>query len=204
MNIERKKERSMEAIRMRRFMIAFLIAIYPAAALAGLDVTAYSELVEVPNAAVDKDGIPTAKDMVRLSPVDYPERFKGLKPQAIYRFKKQFDFRAGSYSGYNWWRNELAKLAGYKPIEAKTVEGKTESRYDAAAWKAKSGPFWELINFSDAEGVIGPVVCKKLYADFVANHKAAMAHPSKDFQQSYLDWEKALELASKNGALEFH
>ena len=45
---------------------------------------------------------------------------------------------------------------------------------------------------------------QKLYSDFVAYHKAAMAHPSKDFRQSYTDWEKALKLASKNGALEFH
>ncbi len=189
---------------MRRLVIVFLIALCPAAALAGLDVTAYSGLVEVPNAAVDEDGLPKAKDMVRLSPVDFPDRFKDLKPRAIYRFEKQFEFRAGSYSGYGWWRNELAKLAGYRPTDAKTVEGKMESRYDAAAWKAKSGPFWELINFSDAEGVIGPVACKKLYSDFVAYHKAAMAHPSKDFRESYADWEKALELASKNGALEFH
>ncbi len=189
---------------MRRLMIVFAIALCPASAIAGLDVTAYSGLVEVPNADVDKDGVPKAKDMVRLSPVDFPERFKDLKSGAIYRFKKQFDFRAGSYSGYNRWRNELAKLAGYHPIDAKTVDGKTESRYDAAAWKAKSGPFLELINFSDAEGVIGPIACEKLYADFVAHHKAAMAHSSKDFQESYLDWEKALELGSRNGALEFH
>jgi len=189
---------------MRRTLIAFLVVLCPVAAFAGLDVTAYSGLVEVADAQVDKDGAPKGKNLVRLSPVDFPDRFKDLTPGAIYRYDKEFEFRAGSYSAYNWWRNELAKLGGYTPEEAKTDEGKKELRYDASAWKSKSGPFWELINFSDAEGVIGPVACTKLYADFVKFHKAAMAHPSKDFQESYADWEKALELASKNGALEFH
>lgn len=141
---------------------------------------------------------------VLLSPVDFPERYKGLENDTVYHFEQQFDFRAGSYSGYNWWRNELAKLVGYSPIKVKNEDGSSETRYDASAWMAKSGPFWELINFSDAEGVIGPVASMKLYSDFLSYHKAAMAHGDKDFRDSYLEWEKAFSLASKHGAIVFH
>ncbi|MBV8659352.1 MAG: hypothetical protein JO142_16135 [Burkholderiales bacterium] len=172
--------------------------------LAGLDVTAYSGLRKVEHAKLNRDGLPVAKNQVKLSPIDFPERFANLQAGAVYQFDRQVDFEAGSYSGFNIWRNELAKLGGYRAIKAKTAENKTEIRYDAAAWQSKSGPFWELINFSDAEGVIGPVACKKLYADFVAFHSAAMADPMPGFKESYQDWENALKMASNNGALEFH
>lgn len=45
--------------------------------------------------------------------------------------------------------------------------GKIEFCYDVIVWNLKSGLFWEFINFFDVEGVIGFVVCKKIYKDFV-------------------------------------
>jgi hypothetical protein len=177
-------------------IFAILAIVGSRPALAGLDVSAYSKLVEVEHPVLDADGFPKdAEHEIRLSPVDFPERFEGLKADAVYRFGESFDFRAGSYTGYNWWRNELAKLAGYPA---------PDKRYDASAWNAKSGAFWELINFSDAEGVLGPVVCKKLYADFVSFHKAAMRHPNRDFVESYEAWERAFKLAAEHGAIVFH
>ena len=172
--------------------------------MAGLDITAYSGLQIVSNPKVDAEGDPIdTQNQVRLAPVEFPERFVGLRANAIYRFTGQYEFRAGSYSGYNWWRNELARLAGY-PASVESRPGKVEKRFDVSAWKSKGGPFWELINFSDAEGVIGPVACAKLYRDFVAFKDKAMKHSNADFRESYLEWEKAFALAAKRGAVVFH
>jgi hypothetical protein len=191
----------------RALALIFILAVLiPFPVLAGLDISAYSNLLEVANPVLDEDGFPKdTEHEVLLRPVDFPERFKGLKTGAVYRFSKSFEFRAGSYSGYNWWRNELAKLAGYPLVTAtETISGKPEKRYDASAWKAKGGPFWELIEFSDAEGVIGPVISKKLYADFLRFHKDALLHPEPSFVESYKEWEQAFKLAAENGAVEFH
>jgi len=99
--------------------------------------------------------------------------------------------------------NELAKLAG-NPPSPYTRDGKTEPRYDATVWKRKSGPFWELIAFSDAEGVIGPVVCKRVHADFVRFAAAAARHPDPGFRASYEDWKTAFAMCAQGGAIVFH
>jgi hypothetical protein len=89
----------------------------------------------------------------------------------------------------------------------------------------------EMINFSDAEGAIGPVASKKLYNDFrryeidVMNWMDDMyltqtpitspdwrdeeAKPLDKgdfewFQSRYKDWEKAFRIASNNGAVMYH
>lgn len=99
-------------------------------------------------------------------------------------------FRAGSYSGYNEWRNQLAFLAGYAGAE------------DAWA-NCTCGPFWELINFSDCEGVIGPVTSAKLAKDFADYQEKADEHESPYFRDLYKDWRIAFETASDNGAVLF-
>ncbi|RKF30716.1 hypothetical protein BCY88_12565 [Paraburkholderia fungorum] len=170
---------------------------------AGLDVTAYSGLTIVESPVVASDGIPQGNSQVVLSPVDFPERFRGLESGKVYHFSSSFDFRAGSYSGYNEWRNRLAKLAGYQP-SLSVRNGVTESRYDETVWKLDHGPFWELINFSDAEGVIGPEVCKKVHQDFVQYQDQATQLPDVDFRESYADWMKAFAMCANNGAIVFH
>jgi len=70
------------------------------------------------------------------------------------------DFRAGSYTGYNRWRAVLAKFAGIQDLKAFWIKaGGIENR------KGKE-PFFELINFSDCEGVISHKECKRLLHDF--------------------------------------
>jgi hypothetical protein len=171
-------------------------------ALAGLDVTAYGKLVPLKSMRVDDPAVADKPGLVALQAGEMPERFEGLR-EGVYRFRKSFDFRAGSYSGYNGWRNELAKLAG-NPPSPYTLDGKTEPRYDATVWKRKSGPFWELIAFSDAEGVIGPVVCKRVHADFVRFAAAAARHPDPGFRASYEDWKTAFAMCAQGGAIVFH
>ena len=186
-----------------RWLIAALCC-WPLLAHAGLDVTAYGKLTPVPAPRLGKDGEPVGERELRLEPADFPERFAGLAAGRVYRYAETYSFRAGSYSGYNAWRNELAKLAGYGQTPARSLDGQTELRYDATVWKLKKGPFWELIDFSDAEGVIGPAACKRVHQDFLQYRAAAAAHPDDYFRVSYEDWMKAFAMCANGGAIVFH
>jgi hypothetical protein len=168
----------------------------------GLDITAYRNLTEKPNAALDEDGYP--EEGVRFwNNADFPGRFDGLKEGMVYEYAECYDFRAGGYGGYNEWRERLAKLAEYPATEYKRW-GLKELRHDAGAWARGSGPFYELINFADNEGTIGPVVAKKLAADFAEWDERAKATGDEWFYDRYQAWRKAFEMAADNGAVSFH
>ena len=118
----------------------------------------------------------------------------------VYLFEDSFGFGAGSYGGYNQWREQLAALAGY----TKTYSDYHRClRHDRTAHDCVAGPFWELICFSDCEGTIGSQVSKKLYLDFVAYEDEAR-DLGEDFFAVYQCFKEAFELASDNGAVEFH
>ena len=120
-------------------------------------------------------------------------------------------FRAGSYSGYNSWRNDLALAIGW----VSGAEGAWEEG------EPYGPPFMELINFSDAEGYIGPVVSEKLYQDFIKYEDQVMdtidkwflkIDPDKEygvedikwFQAKYAEWKEAFNQARKGGLVSFH
>lgn len=114
-------------------------------------------------------------------------------------------FRAGSYSSYNHWRENLAQLAGY-PKKGSSARGASHA---AGAWEASGGPFWELINFSDCEGTIGPRMCSKLHGDFLEWRAKAAAFCSQDPNQTYFmelydSWTKAVEYGAQDGAVCLH
>lgn len=176
----------------------------------GLDITYYKNLTQI-DCVFNADGDPI--DPATRQPIEYctqanvhqdfPERAGQVEDRAVYSCESQGGFRAGSYGGYNQWREELAKLAGYPAVE--TIEyGKPCQRHDAGAFVAGSGPFWELIYFSDCEGIIGASVSAKLAADFAAHQDKADAHESERFRVKYSEWRKAFEEASHNGAVDFH
>ena len=161
----------------------------------GLDITAYRNARKVEGVEVDSDGYPKDYDRFDLitgSEIDYTEKnFPGRTSgivAGIYEAEDSFGFRAGSYGGYNSWRNQLAQVAGF--------------RGDHDVWDNHSeGPFVELINFSDCEGIIGPKVSAKLAKDF-ADHadKAGDGY----FRDKYDEWRKAFEMASDGGYVDFH
>lgn len=168
----------------------------------GLDITAYKGLTKVDGKA-RKDFDYAHGEVVFYHNKDFKGRFEGLDEEAVYNFTDSMGFRAGSYSGYSTWREQLAELAGY-PATPYTGFGEEQIRHDSGAWKATEGPFWELINFADNEGTIGPVVSAKLAQDFAKFRDAAMNHPDEWFREKYKDWQEAFEMASDNGAVDFH
>lgn len=163
----------------------------------GLDIVAYNKLVKQDvvfnahgQAFLAKNSAPLEEPYFdcHINP-DFPGREDTLEDKAVYFYGSQTHFRAGSYSYYNAWRAWLAQVAGYGS--------------EAAAFKATQGPFWELINFSDCEGVIGPKHCVKLLADFERFHALIKPIPGTDWHRAYGNWLKAFRHAADGGAIEF-
>jgi len=184
----------------------------------GLDITAYRNLKRIkdiprlPNGRIDWDSVEDDMDKVILDiNSDFPDQARGhIGPGVYKRPTKSEDvrsFRAGSYSGYNGWRAFLCEtVLGVSPQEV---------------WKNPddfmSKPFFELINFSDCEGYIGPIAAGVLFEDFVEHEAAfvkaveAVKSMDKSYQwfwdgyiESYQDWKKAFRLASDGGVVKFH
>lgn len=131
---------------------------------------------------------------------DFPRHMRGIAP-GLYRLTTDsagIHFRAGSYGGlsYSEWRSELAKR--FLHTDPKSVWGHPD--------KFTGQPFAELVNFSDCEGVIGPVIAAKLADDF-ANHHAKALKVKADrewFLYVYEYFWASFCLASQNGAVDFH
>lgn len=154
----------------------------------GLDITAYRKLIIVEDPELDEDGDLLDWDTqwkpggsMEWSEKHFPGRGEGVNPQKVYTWEESLGFRAGSYSGYNWWRKKLEEFAN-------------------------GDDFQELINFADNEGVIGPVVSEKLAKDFEKNMERAkeFALGDEGWFGLYISWHEAFEMASDNGAVDFH
>jgi hypothetical protein len=111
----------------------------------------------------------------------------------IYAIHGSNGFRAGSYSGYNKWRNWLCNVIhGIRPRALWE-----EFKVDPAKWHGK--PFVELIHFSDNEGIFGPDTSAKLAKDFLAHYAKVEAGAQPDHFRLYRQFQHAFEVASADG-----
>lgn len=167
----------------------------------GLDITAYGKIQRIEPQPEYED---TPDDVARLyvNP-DFPGRADDIE-DGYYTYGTSHDFAAGSYGGYNVWRNQLAELAGYPAVRHEAGYKPPEMSHAAAAWEVDAGPFWELIHFADNEGCIGTAVSAKLAKDFAEFQSKADAHPDGLFWSRYAEWRRAFELAADGGAVDFH
>lgn len=126
-------------------------------------------------------------DGVYIQPCEpFTDRADGLTP-GWYTAEKIYHFRAGSYTSYYYWRSDLCRAAiGVSPT-------------DIWSGDVTDGPFIELINFSDCEGVIGPETSSKLAKDFRDCRNLMPNDP--DFMRVYDNFHKAFEMAAQNGAV---
>lgn len=175
----------------------------------GLDISYYTKVKKAgPEVEVDEDGYPvdTALVLVKVYVNDaFVEQADDIENAGLYGYETSGGFRAGSYSGYGEWREWLAKLAGYPATAYESHGGAMEMRHAAACWNGAKGPFSELIDFSDAEGVIGPVTARKLLRDFISFDERAKNIGSDGWHyRKYLDWKAAFEAASDDGMVCFH
>ena len=107
---------------------------------------------------------------------------------------EEYDFRAGSYSSYGDFRREIAE----------TFLNSTPVKVWSSPQSYEGQPFYELVDFSDCEGVIGPEVCAKLHKDFVDGRKKFVEEVQSDWSvERYDTWTKALEIAKEDGVIIF-
>ena len=177
----------------------------------GLEVTAYRKLKKLDvlfnedGEAVDPTTREPVEDYLRVyDNPDFPGRAAGLEDRAAYAYEDAEGFWSGGYGRYNNWREELAKLAGYPPSE-RVMYGHSENLHAASAWNGvvTEGPFYELVNYADNEGTIGPVVSAKLARDFSewADRAAAIGG---NFYEKFMEWRRCFEFAADDGAVSFH
>lgn len=166
----------------------------------GLDITAVRR-AKLEHAPTIGDGghdhYPDEVRYVYANP-DFPGREDGLT-NGCYSYASSFGFRAGSYGGYNWWRDRLALFAYGVKANALWCDPSNEGR-----------AFWELINFADNEGVIGPKTSAKLIGDFKRSAEAAEIYATTlggdgaYWIEKYREWAKAFYIASDDGFVSFH
>jgi hypothetical protein len=65
-------------------------------------------------------------------------------------------------------------------------------------------PFYEIINFADNEGTIGPEAARDLAEDFRNFHAQAREIPDSYFIELYETWMTACADAADCGMIEFH
>ena len=172
----------------------------------GLDVHAFNKVRIAENQTFDADGEPLAGENCRVTyeNPDFPGRCDEFPGRTVvFVDGKHISPFGRSYSGYNQWRNQLAELAGYPLTKYDGYGGNVSESYAAGAWVVVHGAFWEMINFSDAEGCIGTAVCKKLAADFAEFQEKANAHPDEYFRQCYAEMRQSFEHGADNGFVEF-
>ena len=155
----------------------------------GLDITAYSNIkkeTKRENIDVDEAYEHNWTDFYIHNQQDLYQHID-VDDSYFYSYEDTEHMRAGSYGGYNSWRNLLRQLASSLPLD-------------------KDGyyPFYELINYSDCEGVIGTMCSTKLAKDFNDYEEQACSHLEGYNLTKYYEWKKMFELASNNGAVKFH
>jgi hypothetical protein len=165
----------------------------------GLDVTWYRGCTPAPDADPND-----WENVARASVVpEFASRADGIEHGALFTFEKSGGFRAGSYSGYNEWREGLAKLAGYPALEIAGDD--LRKPHCRAAWAGEveeGAPFFPLVDFSDCEVTIGPQTSARLAKDF-ADHQAKAGERGW-FAEQYAKWRNAFEQAAHGGFVDFH
>jgi len=175
-----------------------------------LDISAYSKIKKL-DAVLDENGEavnPETNEPIESSHwfsvwknPEFPGRADDIEDDAIYAYDDCTGHRTG-YGGHFFWREQLSKMAGY-PIAELDMGYRKEKNHFAGALNSGGGPFYELINFSDSEGVIGTKVSQKLLSDF-KEYDAKASAIGGQFYEQFQYWKAAFEMASDNGCVRFH
>lgn len=183
----------------------------------GLDITAYEKMVQIPESRVedcevDWDDTPNHYHPFAYS--SFPESYSGfphflhgadlspkfLRSPICYTTQgEKFRWHGGSYSGYSRFRATLAASVGVENLG--DVWNNPIRFIDI--------PFFEILDFADNEGWIGPKACANLAKDFT-DHKQAFLTMMEDYAlgshevAKYENFVKGFTLASDGGAVNFH
>jgi len=160
----------------------------------GLDIWATSKVTPVAGTH-DTDECDHAH--AYIADPSFVRSIRGLVEDACYDTMPDAEgmsFRAGSYSGYTEFRKQLAEGAG---LDLSAIWADPLGHQDE--------PFFELLNFSDCEGTIGPEAAKDLYEDFLKYRTAFISKQRGDEYaiERYDNWTEACRLASDGGLISF-
>jgi hypothetical protein len=160
----------------------------------GLDVTALSKVKFISADGEYDEMTDRGYEWIGRTNRDWLDRADG-RTNGYYSYEERLDFPAGSYSGYGAFRHWLSStMLGVAPA---IVWGNSRTYQDK--------PFYELINFADNEGVIGPGPAKRLAEAFAAHDKQARDDNAPgSYYEEYVTWWRAFELAAEDGLVEFH
>jgi|LakMenEpi03Aug12_release.lakeMendotaPanAssembly.Ray.scaffolds.fasta_scaffold13684_9 hypothetical protein len=180
----------------------------------GLDITAFSKLQvltpEEVKAAERSVGvqIDLGESVYHFTQRDInsPDNWiRDMVPGTYYQSPKteEYDFKAGSYSGYSAYRRMLSEcFLGALPEEVWS----NQSIY-------RGQPFYEQVNFSDCEGFIGPEFSAKLAEDYEEGRDQWYEYLKESGEGAnwvelhmarYDNWTKAFKVASDGGFVWFH
>lgn len=176
----------------------------------GLDITAWSKMQHVGRHVPDDEYCEDEEHWAAHAYKGFERSVRGLKGMTEDGTNPDFiggdcyaetvqseshDFRAGSYGGYNRWRDDLARIAGFSSAED----------YWPGGSAGEDAPFYELIWFADNEGTIGPEAAADLLKDFRDFADKAQEFWSDEYDlERYADWTTAMELAADGGLVSFH
>jgi hypothetical protein len=162
----------------------------------GLDITAHKRAELTPPHPHSDECYELGHEQAYVSDPRFRQSLRGLEEGRCYLVAgERINFRAGSYSGYNRAREAISRLA--LDVEPKTVWDNPDAYSE--------GPFFELVNFSDGEGTIGPEACADLAADFEQHRDRIAPLLDEDFGAGYYAlWEQAFRLAAGSGLVDFH
>lgn len=151
----------------------------------GLNVQAYRRVVPS-----ERGSFSISPEVIDWVESEWPGRTEGVQPGSY-----NGEYLAGpsvSYGGYNDWRAWLCAAAGLGPVRAFYAN-------------PHEGPFAELVNFADNEGVFGPVVSAKLAKDFATHEERIIGGRSKGdpYARLYTRFRKAFEHAADQGCVVF-
>lgn len=172
----------------------------------GLDISACSRVKRVKPFTGWENGADALYEQ-GLRPVsdkyDFPHHLGSLQPGWYEVEGEETRFRAGSYSGYNAFREWISRVALGVPPEV------VWESIRAGQADFKNKPFVSLIDFTDCDGVIGPEVCAELHRDFVENREkfekdSQWGYDGGYYGELYDYWTTAFELGSDNGMVVFH
>lgn len=172
----------------------------------GVDIYGWSKVRLAENQTFDAYGEPLASEDAQVIYInaDFPDRLTEWPDKSVVMVDgEETHCYSRAYSGYNRWREDLAKLAGWPLTEYEGYGGMKSKCHAAGAWEATEGPFWELIQFSDCEGMIGTAICQKLAKDFSDWQEKADAIEDEYWRQGYAAMRKAFEIGSDGGLVRF-
>lgn len=182
----------------------------------GLDISAYKNVKKVDVSELDEY---EREDLCKIFCNGFKDQYSSLEVGAFYDGENEHFCRIG-YGGYSLFRERLAEIGGWGKHIVPNPDC-SDSDYDNQSYYHRfphiadiyhqegdtvDGPFVEIIIFSDCEGFIDAIHCKKLYEDFCKFEEVAKVRLKDElnFMNFYKSMKEAFKFGSENGFVNYH